>query len=357
MSRVQDLLKQPSLWTRLTGPEADVALLSRVRLARNLSGCRFPERASNEERRAVLDRVSQQADQVESLQGAHRLDLDGLSDTPRGALGERRLLGERLLMPSSERRLFVAPDESQSFVVNGEDHVEMQAQVSGLDLQGAFETCDALDVELDSRLDFAYSETYGFLTSRPERSGTGLRAGVLVYLPGLALGNQLQALCKELQDERHECLPFHPSSRQGEAHLFVVSNQSMVGKRQGEIVRDLDAAVRTLLDRERQERQRLFSGAQSLLADRIWRSYGILSQARLLKARETLRHACRLLLGVQLGLLEIPASVLVELFALSQDAHTRMRMQTKANGQYAMGQEVEEWRAERVRNELQGLNS
>jgi protein arginine kinase len=357
MSNVRDLLARPSLWVQRNGPESDVVLLSRVRLSRNLSGRRFPERASNEERRAVVERVSAEAEQVDTLQGGHRLDLDGLGDTPRRMLGERQLLATRLLESTTDRRLVVASDESQGFVINGDDHVEMQAQVSGLDLQAAFEACDALDVELDSRLDFAYSETYGFLTSRPERSGTGLRASAVIHLPGLVLGNTLDGLCTELRREGHTCEAFRLPSEPGEAHLFVVSNAATLGKREGEIVRDLDAAVRKLLDREQQERQRLLSGAQSLLADRIWRSYGILSQARLLKARETLRHACRLLLGVQLGLLEIPSNVLVELFALSQDAHTRMRMQTKASGQVAMGQEVAEWRAERVRNELQGLNS
>ena len=111
----------------------------------------------------------------------------------------------------------------------------------------------------------------------------------------------------------------------------------------------MDIAVRELVDREREARQRELSGAQSLLVDRIWRSYGILRNARLLGAQETLHHASMLLLGVQLGQLEVPSNVLDEIFSFSQQGHTQVRFGADA-GNLA----IEEWRAERVRNELQG---
>ena len=134
--------------------------------------------------------------------------------------------------------------------------------------------------------------------------------------------------------------------------LFQVSSQAAQGEREGEIVRKLDETARQLCAREQEARRKQLSGAQSLLLDRIWRSYGILSQARLLSAQETLQHASMLLLGVQLELLEVPTDVLDEILSFSQEGHTRVRFESDA-GNLAIG----EWRAERVRNELQGLNS
>ena len=357
MTRIEDLIEKPSVWLRREGPESDVVLASRVRLSRNLTRHRFPGTATEDQRRDILSRVADASQDLELLNGGLRLDLDDLEASGRRVLAERQLAPVAILAEAPLRQLFVSSDESGGFLVNGEDHLHFQSQRSGLDLEAAFETCDTLDVEMDSRLDFAYSETYGFLTARPTRSGTGMRASALMHLPGLLLRETFDETVAALRRQKVLVEGFWLDGVRSDAHLFLVSNAATLGQREGEIIHDLDAAVRELLEQELEARQELLSGAQSLLADRIWRSYGILSQARLLKARETLHHTTRLLLGMQLGILSIPTNVLVELFSLSQEAHSKLLMQTNTTDRETTDQEVEEWRAERVRNELQGLNS
>jgi len=357
VSQIEDLLDRPSVWLRRNGPEGDVILASRVRLSRNLTRHRFPGSATHHQRHEIVDRVVTASADLQLMEGGTRLDLDELASSDRRILAERQLAPVAILVEAPLRHLAVSHDESCSFLVNGEDHLQFQAQCSGLDLETAFEACDALDVEMDSRLDFAYSETYGFLTARPSRSGTGMRASALMHLPGLLLSETFDETVAALRRQKILVEGFWLDGVRSDAHLFLVSNAGTLGKREGQIVQDLDVAVRELLEQELEARQALLSGARSLLADRIWRSYGILSQARLLKARETLHHTTRLLLGVQLGILSIPTNVLVELFSLSQEAHSQLLMRTNTARGEAADQEVEEWRAERVRNELQGLNS
>jgi protein arginine kinase len=357
LNQLQELIEQPSVWLRRNGPRSDVVLASQVRLSRNLTRHRFPGTSSGTQRIAVLERVADATGDLEIAATGFCLDLDELSVPERRVLVERQLAPVAILSEAPRRRLVVARDESCGFLVNSEDHLQFQAQCSGLDLEATFEICDALDVEMDSRLDFAYSETYGFLTARPARSGTGLRASVVMHLPGLLLRETFDETVAALRRQKILVEGFWLDGVRSDAQLFQISNAATLGKREGEIVRSLDAAVRELLQQEVEARQALLSGAQSLLADRIWRSYGILSQARLLKARETLHHTTRLLLGVQMGILSIPTRVLGELFSLSQDAHSQMLQQAEATRREASDREIDEWRAERVRNELQGVNS
>ncbi len=65
---------------------------------------------------------------------------------------------------------------------------------SGLQLKEALELANVLDDWIEEEIDYAYDEERGYLTSCPTNVGTGLRASVMMHLPGLVLTQQINQI-------------------------------------------------------------------------------------------------------------------------------------------------------------------
>lgn len=349
MNTVRELLARPSIWIRGDGPQSDVVLASRVRLARNLSSRRFPGHSSSDENAGLLAMVLQETADMPALRGALRLELEPVELVDRRILGERQHASRELVRSPRNRGIVISADESRSFRINEEDHLRLQSMCSGLDLERTNELAEELDGELDARLGFAFDDAYGFLTANPKNAGTGMRAAVLLHLPALAMEGKLEGLITAVQQQECRVRGLHGEAKSAPGSVIEISNRASLGLREKEIVRNLLRATQEATKQEGDARERLLSGARSLLEDRVWRSYGVLSQARLLSAREALQHGSLLRLGNSLGLLELSPDVVQELFALSQEAHSQLWSGTN-------GHELERsaWRAEQVRNKLKG---
>jgi protein arginine kinase len=351
VSVLQALIEQPCAWLGRAAPRHEIVLSSRVRLARNLGAHPFPQRASRAARAALLQEVFDKTQTLPRLHAALRLPLESLDPIERQFLGERQLVSRDLVESPQERGAVIAPDESYSFMINEEDHLRMQAIRGGLALDEAFHAVEALDDDLDGRLDLAFSERFGFLTSCPTNTGTGMRASVLIHLPGVVLGKELDRVFESLRAQDIAIRGFYGEGSAAMGNFFQISNATTLGVREGELLEKLDRTIRELTAWEVRARQGLLSRARSLLEDKIWRSYGILRYARVLSSKEVLSHVSLLRLGVGLGILELPLHVLNEIVITSQPAHVTLR----AHVDHPTERDAR--RAEMVRGKLQQSES
>lgn len=351
MSILQPLIAQPCAWLARPASRPDVVLSSRVRLARNLSGQAFPQRASRTVRAALLQEIFDKTQTVPCLQGAIRLSLESLAVIERQFLGERQLISRDLVESPQERGVVVAADESVSFMVNEEDHLRVQSIRGGLALDEAFHAAGTLDDDLDGRLELAFSERFGFLTSCPTNTGTGMRASVLIHLPGVVLAKELDRVFESLRSQEIAIRGFYGEGSAAMGNFFQISNATTLGVREGEILEKLDRTVRELTAWEERARQGLLARARSLLEDKIWRSYGILRFARVLSSKEALSHVSLLRLGVGVGVLELPLHALNEIVITSQPAHVALRASADSPT------ERDARRAEMVREKLRQFES
>jgi len=131
----------------------------------------------------------------------------------------------------------------------------LQAIRPGVDLDGAWRAVDALDDDLDGRLDFAFSSTLGFLTSCPTNVGTGMRASVQAHLPAVVLNKDLERLIEDLRSKRLAIRGFYGEGSAAFGNFFQVSNGTTLGVREAEILERLDAAARELADWEERARR------------------------------------------------------------------------------------------------------
>ena len=289
-------------WLEASGPNSDVVLSTRIRLARNLQGHAFANRIREPERRQIFERVREAADAT-ALQGGISIDVAALSPLSRRVLLERHLISRELAgeageAPSQGAGLLIGPADTLGVMVNEEDHLRLQVLLSGLRLQEAFSRLDALDEQLGQALPFAYHQEYGYLTSCPTNVGTGLRASILIHLPGLVLTKEIG---KVLQGISQLGLTFRGLYGEGSevvGNFFQLSNQTTLGKSEEDLIEHLQKIVSQVIQYETQAREVLMRDAPGVIEDKIWRAYGLLRYARSLSFDEVMN----LLSGVRLGM-------------------------------------------------------
>jgi protein arginine kinase len=289
MKSVRNLLERPSIWLRHEGPENETVLSTRIRFARNLAGRPFPQRAAPTTRAELLRDILETTQDLSALDNGLRLRLEPLEKLERRLLGERQLLSQDLVDTPRYRGVVIAADEALSFMINEEDHLRIQALKSGYDLETAFEMAEQLEADLGERLDYAFSHSFGFLTACPTNAGTGMRASVLMHLPGLVLGQKMEAQLKALQERDVTVRGFHGEGTTAMGNFFQVSNSVTLGVRESDILARIGEVVSKLVDTERAARGELLDRSRTLLEDRIWRDVLTWSQeahTELLSGRE-----------------------------------------------------------------------
>lgn len=313
-------------WLEPEGPEAEIILSTRVRLARNLQGIPFSVRAGVEDRRQVLDRVRELLADEPALDEPRIWEMDELPASDRRLLLERHLVSRELVEPLDDHppvaSALALGTGSTGMMINEEDHLRLQVLRNGLQLEDAWRTVDQLDDTVGSRLPYAFHHDFGFLTSCPTNVGTGLRASVLVHLPGLVLTKEIQKVLEGISQVGLTYRGLYGEGSEVVGNFFQVSNQTTLGKSEEDLVDHLSQIVGQVVHYERQARTVLLREASSVLEDKVWRAYGILRHARRLSFDEMMNLLSGVRLGVSLKLLPTPrVESLNRIMILAQSAH------------------------------------
>ena len=256
-------------------------LSTRIRLARNLEGFAFPGRAREGERLRVLARVREATAGSASLANGVLVRVDELPPEERLLLHERHLVSRELagLDPQHPMRSGAAVflGDGTGVMVNEEDHLRLQALRSGFDLAGAYTAIRALDDELGARVPYAFHQEFGFLTSCPTNTGTGMRASVLMHLPGLVLTKEIAKTLTGLQQLGLTYRGLYGEGSEVVGNFFQISNQTTLGRSEDEIIEQLTYVLRTVVAREEDARRVLLRDAGYIIEDKLWRAYGTLA--------------------------------------------------------------------------------
>lgn len=334
-------------WARDRGDQGDVVISSRVRLARNLRGIPFPARGQDAQLEAVVAAVEKAVAGVSSLKLTR---LEVLSPLDRLVLVEKHLVSPQFIENPAHRAVVLRADEAVSIMVNEEDHLRIQTILPGLALQEAWKAADEIDDLFEAHLDYAFDERRGYLTACPTNVGTGMRASVMLHLPGLLLVDQARKVLAALGHLGFSVRGLYGEGSEAHGGIFQISNQVTLGKTEEETVNTMLSACRQVIDHERGARQALLRDARLQLEDRIWRSYGVLASCRLLSSEEALRLLSDLKLGLDLGIIAgLPPQLMKELLLL-----TRVGFLQKIVGKELGPSERDYYRAALVRERLRG---
>jgi protein arginine kinase len=311
-------------WLDASGPLSNIVLSTRVRLARNLDGVPFTVRAGDAERRRVLDLVDRVWERSPLARGGMRFLVDDLEPADRLLLHERHLISKELVGTERGSRSHAAVYLAGplGLMVNEEDHLRLQVFRSGFALSEAYADLERLDRELGATLPVAFHQEFGYLTACPTNAGTGLRASVLIHLPGLVLTKEI---AKVLQGLTQVGLTFRGLYGEGSevvGNFFQLSNQTTLGKAEEELLDHLGKIVRRVVTYEEQARQVLLRDAPTIIEDKVWRAYALLRYARSLSFEETMNLLSGVRLGVGLNLIpRLGVYTLNKLLIYTQPAH------------------------------------
>ncbi|MDX1393434.1 MAG: protein arginine kinase [Gemmatimonadota bacterium] len=314
-------------WLDDPGPEHEIVLSTRVRLARNVQGYPFAARASGEERERLLDHARDAIASAEILGEVDLWQMSDLDAADRTLLLERHLVSRELILGPEAAAprasaLALSRERALGLMVNEEDHLRIQALRGGFQLTRVWHEVDQLDEELGLRLPYAFHHEFGFLTSCPTNVGTGLRASVLIHLPGLVLTKQIQKVLEGMGQLGLTYRGLYGEGSKIVGNFFQVSNQTTLGKTEDDLIEQLESLVGRVIGYEQQARSVLLREAPSILEDKVWRAYGILSHARSLSFEEMMNLLSGIRLGVSLKLLKSPrVETISRVMIYAQTAH------------------------------------
>jgi len=291
-----------SRWMEGSGPEIDIVLSSRARVARNIKGHAFPCLASSEETAAVLEDIKVAINCGDDFSGYSYRQMEKLSFLEKQALVEKHLLSPFMAGEIKHGALLLREDEAVSIMINEEDHLRIQAILPGLQLEEAWRETDRYDDYLESDLDYAFDEQLGYLTACPTNIGTGLRASVMMHLPALIMTGQIGRILGALSQVGLTVRGLYGEGSDITGNLVQVSNQVTIGQTEAEIINNLEGVIRQVIEQEGNARQALLDKKRANLADRAWRALGLLKYAQVMSSAEAIQLISDLRLGYDLGL-------------------------------------------------------
>ena len=339
-------------WLRGAGPQSDIVISCRVRLARNLAGYPFVARCSTRQREEVLYRCHEQVDAARLDEAVLWLDLPTCPEIDCQLLVERHLISrQHALAGDLPRAVAVGADETFSIMVNEEDHLRIQVLRSGAQLEEAFEQVNRIDDALEAGLSCSFSHRLGYLTACPTNVGTGIRVSVMLHLPALRMTCEIEKVRRAARDMHLAVRGLFGEGSDAHGDLYQISNQTTLGRSEREILCDFQhTVVPQIIAYEQQARQALLKQRPAQLDDRIWRAWGVLTHARSISSEEVLGALSQLRLGVNEGRIDtIDIRTINELFLLTQPAHMQ-----KLSGKPMSGTRRREARASLIRHRLGG---
>ena len=320
--KLEDLARRCGEWLRGSGPESDIVISSRIRLARNLADFPFVRQCDNPNRAAIQKALCDAVEEEKSLTDVSYFDVDGLQSVDRQFLVERQLISREMADADGPRGVAINDGEQFSLMINEEDHLRIQVMNSGLDLESAWKQIDRIDDLIEERVTYAYHDSLGYLTACPTNVGTGMRVSVMLHLPALVITRQLEKVFRALQKINLAVRGLYGEGSQAMGDFYQISNQITLGRSEDELISQVAEVVPAMIEYERQARATLVNDAQKDLHDRVSRAYGTLCSAQTISSEETMMLLSSVRMGVNLGLIkDIEIPIINQLFIHTQPAH------------------------------------
>ena len=347
---VEGVLKAGRSWA-LSRRSAGIVVSSRLRLARNVRGEVFPWKSGSDDSRRLFERLSGVMCKLESLTDAVVMPMDKLEVVERGLLCERRLISRDLAGRGAGSGVVVAEKQRVAVMINEEDHLRMQVIRAGLDLISGWKLLDRVDSEIESYIDYAYTPELGYLTACPSNVGTGMRASVMLHLPGLKLLDEIDRVITGLNRMGFAVRGTFGEGSEDFGNMYQVSNQTTLGLSEGEIVKRVNDVAEKLVVLERNARGRLLQKREIYVRDYVNRGFGIANYAEVMASGEGLDLLSALRFGVELGMVGgVSVEKVNELMLLIQPGH----LQNSLKKELSAG-ERDGLRAKLVRRKLKNM--
>lgn len=289
-------------WYLQSGKESDVVLSTRVRLARNLKDIPFVSRYTKQEANQILDKIESITPSLGY--GLKFCRLDNMDNITKLSLVEKHLVSPEFAVDKDKTRaILINEEENICIMINEEDHLRIQIIAAGLELENSLNLAIEIDKKLETLVNYAFSEKYGFLTACPTNVGTGLRASVMVHLPALTLTRNIKKVLEAVNGFGMNIRGVYGEGSKSQGDIYQISNKQSLGISEEEIIKNLKAVIDRIIEQERMARK-ILGKNRIELEDRVYRAYGILTMARKISSEECKNLLSDVKLGTDMGIIK-----------------------------------------------------
>ena len=300
-------------WYDVPGTQDSNVVYSRIRLVRNWVDYPFSGTMTEEQKKELVERLKDTINGIEIPKGTlfRYRDLQNFSDLEKRALWERRAINRSFAKTTGPTGFYISDDERVSIAIGGDDHVRIQVVEKGLKLFECYRKADQIDDQIGEKIEYAFDEKYGYLTSFPTNVGTGLRASVILHLPMLSRKKNFNSLVADMGRFGTIVRGVIGEGSENYGSLYQVSNQKTLGQTEKDIVDLVYKAAAELDAQERRLRKDSLVKHPVVCADECYKSYGVLKYARRLTGKDSMEFLSQIMAGVTDGILqtEEPCSI------------------------------------------------
>jgi protein arginine kinase len=309
-------------WLEGTGPDADVVISARIRIARNIAGYALKARLDEAGERQLCDVTESKLRDSEFGRNCEFLHLDELDPIARLVLVERHVISLEHANASGRRTVVKNDAETVAVMVNEEDHLRIQAIRSGLRLDEAFDEAMAVHRDFERVLPFVFHPRFGYLTSCPTNVGTGLRISVMLHLPALVYTKQIDKFFNAVAKMNLAVRGFYGEGTKALSDFYQVSNQVTLGKTPRMLLDAVKQILPKIIEFERAVRRQILDAEATSMEDKLWRAYGVLRHARSMSSEEAFELLSLLRMGVHAQVFkDLDIQKVNQLFMLVQPGH------------------------------------
>lgn len=306
----------------------DIIINSSIILCRNFEKNKFTDKMQCEEARDNVDRVFKiLCDKAEDEEFKLIKLWEDENETCK-TYRDKHIISEELLKRKNTGAFIVNKNETLSVMINEEDNLRIQCIVDGLNLQDIYKYIDVIDDYIENDIPYAFHGDYGYLTASPSNIGTGMKATVAMHLPALTISQEIPNILNGLNRVGMTIDGMYGERLKADGNMYQISNQITLGVKEEEIIENLKGVVFNIASEEKKHREIFLAEHKYEAEDKIFRSYGILKNAKLLKAKETLELLSDIRFGVELGLLDIDKKVLNNILISSRNALVMKNLQS-----------------------------
>lgn len=303
-----------SYWYTKSGPQDDIAVSTRIRLARNINGIPFPSKMTDSQfeyvnesvRKAIFESNTPFAKTLKFIR------MDDIPEIERFSMVERHIISSRFANDYEHRAIIISEDESVCIMLGEEDHIRIQIVMAGLQLEKAYDVAESIDSLLCGSLDLAFDERIGFLTECPTNLGTGLRASVMLHLPILESNGEIASLSDSISKIGLTVRGMYGEGTKALASLYQISNQITLGISEKNAIDNLKVIALQLIQKEKNYREHI---NRIKAEDVCMRALGVLKNARILDSNEMMTELSEIKLGMSMGIINcnvLPIQLLIE---------------------------------------------
>lgn len=339
-------------WYEKHGPDQDVVISTRVRLARNIKGHLCPHLLDKTKTNQVIQEIVDGVEKIDP-KSFRLVELESLNLTDKQTLAERHLISPQIINAKNNKALLINEEEDLSVLILDEDHLRIQAISAGFEPLETFDRANKLAVALESVLDIAYDQEFGYLTACPTNVGTGLRVSALLHVPGLEHSRQLKYIIESLRRSGFTVRGYYGEGSAEQGQMIQVSNQITLGETDQDLVNKFIRMLSVFIKQERQAREKWYSEDPIRLKDRIFRAKAILSEACLIGSEEAFNCLSYLRLGRALGFDDFPdyPEILTLIYLIGRGSIQ------KRSGKTLAGEKRDEARANLIKKHFVEINN